>query len=530
MLARPKRIRTGAAGRDALMAGAARAARLAGLTLGPRGGRVLLDRENDYPEITKDGFTAIRELEESDRFATLGAELIKLCAKKTRDAAGDGSTTTALLAGRLAAAGARLVAAGLDATVVRRGFDDLTREARAALARQSVPAGGRATLAALARAAAAGDGEIADLVAEAVERLGPEGVVNISYHQGVDTTVDYMSGMTFDHGLLSRGFLLEAGATEVGLDRVFLLMCQGALTEAAQLVPALEAARRGGGSLLVLARDVTDRALAAMLANHREGTVRCAAVKGPGSGLYRHAETDDVAVLTGGRVLGEELGLTPEKLREGDLGTARRAVVGGVSTALFGGGGPSGAVEARAARLRDAIGRETKSYDRGKLELRLARLVAGVANIRVGGVTESAWKERYKRCGNALAAARAAAAGGVVAGGGVALARAAFALEDAAPAGRDAVRTAFVRALQEPFRRIAADTGQEPSHALEALRRAAPEIGFDGRTGAFRRWREAGTLDAARVTATALTNAAATAGQILASGCVVALARRADAL
>ena len=516
-------------GRDALMAGAARAARLAGLTLGPRGGRVLLDRDNDYPEITKDGFTAIRELEESDRFATLGAELIKLCAKRTRDAAGDGSTTTALLAGRLAAAGARLVAAGLDATVVRRDFDDLAREARAALARQSVPAGGRATLAALARAAA-GDGEIADIVAEAVERLGPEGVINVSYHQGVDTTVDYMSGMTFDHGLLSRGFLLEAGATEVRLDRVFLLMCQGALTEAAQLVPALEAARRGGGSLLVLARDVADRALAAMLANHREGTVRCAAVKGPGSGLYRHAETDDVAVLTGGRVLGEELGLTPEKLREGDLGTARRAVVGGVSTALFGGGGPPGAVEACAARLRDAIGRETKSYDRGKLELRLARLVAGVANIRVGGVTESAWKERYKRCGNALAAARAAAAGGVVAGGGVALARAAFTLEDAAPAGRDAVRTAFVRALQEPFRRIAADAGHEPSHALEALRRAAPEIGFDGRTGAFRRWREAGTLDAARVTATALTNAAATAGQILASGCVVALARRADAL
>ncbi len=512
------------------MAGAGRAARLAGLTLGPRGGRVLLDRENDYPEITKDGFTAIRDLEESDRFATLGAELIKLCAKKTRDAAGDGSTTTALLAGHLAAAGTRLVAAGLDAAAVRRGFDGLAREARAALARQSVPAGGRATLAALARAAAAGDGEIADIVAEAVERLGPEGVVNVSYHQGVDTTVDYMSGMAFDHGLLSRSFLLEAGATEVRLNRVFLLMCQGTLTEAAQLVPALEAARRGGGSLLVLAQDVADRALAAMLANHREGTVRCAAVKGPGSGLYRHAETDDVAVLTGGRVLGEELGLKPEKLREGDLGTARRVVAGGVSTALFGGGGEPGAVEARAARLRDAIGRETKSYDRGKLEVRLARLVAGVANIRVGGVTESAWKERYKRCGNALSTARAGAAGGVVAGGGVALARASFALEDAAAPGRDAVRAAFVRALQEPFRRIAADAGRTPSRALETLRQAGPEIGFDGRSGAFRPWREAGTPDAARVTEAALINAASTAGQILASGCVIALARRPDAL
>ena len=512
------------------MAGFGRAARLAGLTLGPRGARVALEREGDYPELTKDGFTAIRELEDDDRFATLGTELVKTCAKKTRDSVGDGSTTSVLLAGALADAGIRLVASGLDPMTVRRGFDGLARDALAALARQSTPVDGRAMLAALARVAAAGDDELADIVAEAVERLGPDGVVTVSYHQGVDTQVDYMSGMAFDHGLLSRNFLLKPGETEVKLDRASLLMCQGTLTGAGQLVPALEAARRAGRSLLVLAQDVSDQALAVMLANHRQGTVRCAAVKGPGSGIYRHAETDDIAVLTGGRVVGAELGLLPEKLRDGDLGAARRVIAGGVSTAIFGGGGEQDAVDARAARLRDAIGRETKSYDRSKLEARLARLVSGVANIRVGGITETAWKERHKRCGNALSTARVAAADGVVAGGGVALARAAFALESAAPDGRDFVRAAFVRVLQEPFRRIAADAGREPSLALEALKAAAPEMGFDGRTGEFLPYREAGMIDAARVTATALINATATAGQLFSSDCAVALARRPDAV
>ena len=529
-LERPKRIKTGAAARDALMVGFGRTARLAGLTLGPRGGRVLLERADDFPELTRDGFTAIRDLEDSDRFATLGTELIKACVKKTRDAVGDGSTTTALLAGAFAEAGLRLVAAGIDPPSVRRGFDGLTRDALEALKRQSGPVGGHTMLAQLALVAADGDDEIAGLVAEAVERLGPEGVINVSYHQSVDTTVDYMSGMAFDHGLLSRNFLLKAGETEVALDQPHLLMCQGELTGAAQLVPALEAARRSGRSLLVLAQDVSDQALAVLLANHREGTVRCAAVKGPDSGFYRHAATDDVAVLTGGRLVGEETGLLAETLAPGTLGTAKRAIVDGVSTTIFGGGGATEAVERRAAQLRDAIGRERKSYDRGKYEARLARLVAGVANIRVGGVTETAWKARYRACENALNTARAAAADGVVAGGGVALARAAFAIEDAAPGAGDPLRRAFARALQEPFRRISAAAGCEPSLALEALREAAAETGFDARTGTFRSWREAGVVDATRVTATALTNAAVTAGQLLSTGCVVALARRPDAV
>ncbi len=529
-LERPKHIKTGEASRAALMAGFGRAARLAGLTLGPHGARVALERSADYPELTKDGYTAIRELEDDDRFATLGTELIKTCAKKTRDSVGDGSTTSVLLAGALAEAGIRLVASGLDPMTVRRGFDSLARDALDALARQSTPVDDRAMLATLARVASAGDDEIADIVAEAVERLGPDGVINISYHQGVDTQVDYMSGMAFDHGLMSRNFLLNPSETEVKLDQAYLLMCQDALTEAGQLVPALEAARRDGRSLLVLAQDVSDQALAIMLTNHREGTVRCAAVKGPGSGIYRHAETDDISVLTGGRMIGEELGLLPERLKDGALGTAKRVVIDGVSTAIFGGGGGQGAVDERAAQLRDAIGRETKSYDRGKLEARLARLASGVANIRVGGITETAWKERHKRCENALNTARAAAAEGVVAGGGVALARAAFALERTASGERDRVRAAFARVLQEPFRRIAADAGREPSLALEALKATANEIGFDGRTGEFRLYREIGVADATRVTVTALTNATATAGQLFSSDCVVALARRPDAV
>ena len=529
-LARPKHIKTGSDARDALMAGFGRAARVASLTLGPQGGRVVLERADDYPELTRDGFTAIRDLEDEDRFATLGTELLKACVKKTRDAVGDGSTTTALLAGAFANAGLRLLAAGIDPPSVRRGFEGLTQEALKALRRQSGPADGRAMLAQLARIAADGDDEIPDLVAEAVERLGAEGVIKVSYHQGVDTTVDYMSGMAFDHGLLSRNFLLKAGESEVALDRPHLLMCQGELTEAAQLVPALEAVKQGGRSLLVLAQDVSDQALAVMLTNHREGTVRCAAVKGPESGIYRHAATDDVAVLTGGRMVGEDTGIAAEALAPGTLGSARRAVVDGVSTTIFGGGGEAGAVEERARQLRDAIERERKSYDRGKYEARLARLVSGVANIRVGGVTETAWKARHRACENALNTARAAAADGVVAGGGVALARAAFAMEDAAPGTGDPLRRAFARALQEPFRRIAAAAGCEPALALEALRGEAAAVGFDALTAAFRPWREAGVVDATRVTATALTNAAVTAGQLLSTGCVVALARKPDAV
>ena len=530
-LERPKHIKMGGAARDALMEGFGRAARIASLTLGPHGGRVVLERADDYPELTRDGFTAIRDLEDADRFATLGTELIKACVKKTRDAVGDGTTTTALLAGAFAEAGLRLVAAGIDPPSVRRGYEGLTQEALAALERQSGPVGGRAMLAQLARVAADGDDEIADLVAEAVEKLGPEGVINVSYHQSVDTTIDYMSGMAFDHGLLSRNFLLKAGETAVALDQPLLLMCEGELTEATQLVPALEAARASGRSLLVLAQDVSDQALAAMLANHREGTVRCAAAKGPESGIYRHAATDDVAVLTGGRMVGEETGLLPEKVDGAALGAAKRAIVDGSSTTIFGGGGASEAVERRAAQLRDAIGCERKSYDRGKLEGRLARLVSGVANIRVGGVTETAWKARYRACENALNTARAAAADGVVAGGGVALARVAFTIEHPATGTADgALRRAFARALQEPFRRIAQAAGCEPAITLETLRSKGTEIGFDARTAAFCPYLEAGVVDATRVTTTALTNAAVTAGQLLSTGCVVALARRPDAV
>ena len=530
-LERPKYIKTGGDAREALMAGFARTARIASLTLGPQGGRVVLERSDDYPELTRDGFTAIRDLEDDDRFATLGTELLKASVKKTRDAVGDGSTTTALLAGAFAEAGLRLIAAGIDPPSVRRGFDGLTQEALSVLERQSGPVAGPAMLAQLAGIAADGDDEIAGLVAEAVERLGAEGVVSISYHQGMDTTIDYMSGMAFDHGLLSRNFLLKAGETEVKLDQPHLLMCQGELTEAAQVVPALEAARASGRSLLVLAQDVSDQALAVMLTNHREGTVRCAAAKGPESGIYRHAATDDVAVLTGGRMVGEETGLMPEKVDGTVLGSAKRAVVDGVSTTIFGGSGAAAAVERRTAQLRDAIGHERKSYDRGKLEARLARLVSGVANIRVGGVTETAWKARYKACENALNTARAASADGVVAGGGVALARVAFAIEHpAAGTANGALRRAFTRALQEPFRRIAGAAGREPSIALETLKAARAEIGFDARTGAFRPYLEAGVVDATRVTTTALTNAAVTAGQLLSTGCVVALARRPDAV
>jgi chaperonin GroEL len=526
VLKQPKNIKTGQAGRAGLVEGSRLVASLAEITFGPRGGHVALERKHDYPELTMDGFGVIKDLEREDRFVTAGIELIKACARETRNAVGDGSTTSALIAGVLAEAGFRLIASGLDPMAVRRRFDDLVGETLDILKRKTIPAADHETLRKVARIASAGDDEAAGLAAEALARLGPDGVVKVSHHQGVDTQIEYMNGMKFDHGLLSHLFLRKADETKVKLDQVYLLMCQGELTKAGQVVPALEAARRDDRSLLVLAENVSGEALTVMLTNHRHsGGVRSAAVKGPGSGIYRHAETDDIAVLTGGQMMGEELGRLPERLRDDELGFAKRVEIDATSTAIFGGGGKDSSIDGRISQIRDEFSREKKSYDRDKLETRLARLVSGVANIRVGSVTETAWKERHGRCENAVNSARAAALHGVCAGCGVALVRAAFTLESAATGENDLIRSLFAKVLQEPFRRIAANAGREPSLAIEALREAKEGIGFDGVTGEFCDYLAAGILDATHVVATALTNANSAAGQIISSDCVVTYAR-----
>lgn len=521
-----KNIKTGQAGRAGLIEGSRLVASLAEITYGPRGGRVALERTHDYPELTMNGFGVIRDLQCEDRFVTVGIELIKACAQETRNAVGDGSTTSALIAAVLAEAGFRLIASGLDPMTVRRRFDGLASETLDILKRQSSPAADYETLRKVARIASAGDDEIAGLAAEAVTRLGPDGVVKVSHHQGVDTRIEYMSGMKFDHGLLSHHFLRQANETMVKLDQVYLLMCQGELTKAGQVVPALEAARRDERGLLVLAENVSGEALTVMLTNHRRGGgVRSAAVKGPGSGTYRHAETDDIAVLTGGQVMGEELGRLPERLRDDELGFAKRVEIDATSTSIFGGAGKDSSIDGRISQIRDEHSREKKSYDSDKLETRIARLVSGVANIRVGSVTETDWKDRHGRSENAVSSARAAALHGVSAGCGVALVRAAFTLESSATGERDHIRDLFANVLREPFRRIAASAGREPSLAIEALREAKEGIGFNGITGEFCDYLAAGMVDATHVVATALINANSAAGQIISSDCVVTYAR-----
>jgi chaperonin GroEL len=504
------------------MDGAFLAARLAGVTLGPNGARVVLDRQFDFPEVTKDGFTAIRDLEFADRYETLGAEMIKACAKQTRDAVGDGSTTASVLAGALCREGVRLLGAGYSAIVLRRRFESFTEMVREALHRQSVRVTEQALLERVASVAAAGDDELAGVIAHAVERLGPDGVINVSFSQSVETTVDFMPGMKFDHGLLSRHFLTDPKTSAVKLDQPYLLMCEDKLERAEQVVPALEAAKRDGRALLVLAQDVTDQALAVMLTNHRADTVKCAAVKGPGSGIYRHAQTSDIAVLTGGRMCGEGLGILPERAGQAELGACKRAVVEPDFTTIFGGAGDAVALKERVAQIRDELAQEKKTYDRGKLETRLARLVSGVANIRVGAYTETAWKERQKRAENALNTARAAAAEGVVAGGGVALARAAAALTASADA-RDPVAAAYARVLETPLRQIVAQSGGEPSLVLERLLREPVGIGYDGAQDTLCDFMAAGIIDATKVVATALDHANSAAGQLIMADCVVAL-------
>lgn len=515
-----KEIKQGRDGQRAVGRGIESTARLAGLTLGPRGALVLRERDLDFPEAVKDGFSAIRNVENGDPFAVMGARLVRGCAKQTRDSVGDGTTTTTLLLMALYREGVRMLAAGTPAREISRTFTALAMQVRRRVQEMSLTCESPALIERVALNAANRDEELATLVAEAVWRLGRDGVIKVSYHQRVTTELDYMLGMKFDHGLVSRDFL-GAGETEVKLDEPYLLLCEDRITTAQEVLPALERASRNERSLLVLAEDVTDQALAVLLANHRKGKVRCAAAKGPGSGIYRHAMTSDVAVLTGGRTCGRQLGILPQHLGDDTLGLCKRATVGANNTTILGGAGAETAVHERACQLRDALTHEEKHYERWKLEERIARLTSGVANLRVGAVSESASKERKRRAENAVNAAKAAMSDGVVPGGGVALTVAAHALLAEGHA-RNPLGQAFARALQEPFHQIARRSGREPALAVEELLSAGADLAFDGLEGTFCRFPDGGIVDAAKVMLTALDNATATACQIIMTDCAIA--------
>jgi chaperonin GroEL len=440
---------------------------------------VALERANDYPLVTKSGFVAVRDLHVGDRCSRLGVELVKDTITRLHYELGDGATTTSILTEAMAREAIRLLAAGMDAGTLVGAFDAAESTAIDAFSRmRREVAGGEELAAVVLRACGGEDPQLATLVADAVERVGQIGIVTVSYHQAVATSVEYASGMEFDHGVLSRDFLDDGSPRR--LDRPLLLLCEDALEEAGDVIPALEMARARSRALLVIAESVTKQAMATLLSNNRAGVVACAAVKGPGSGVYRHEMTADIAIWSGGLVLGRRLGRSPDGARIEDLGGCALATVGGRSTRLLEGEGDAAAVAAVVQQLRHEHAREQRHYDRSKLAMRLARLAAEVANIRVGGFTETEWKLRHVRAESMVAIARSAVSGGIVPGGGVALMQAAAAVRNAC--GEHPAAVAYARALRAPFDRLVRAAGLHPQTVAEAVNVLGPGAGFDQRT------------------------------------------------
>jgi chaperonin GroEL len=503
----------------ALDGGLALAGQLAGITFGPRGRLVAMERTNDFPLFTKSGFVAVRDLELDASLSRIGLELAKEAATRVQYATGDGTAMAILLAAALSGAASRLKAAGHDPGRIADGFGAARHTALGSLTEQRRPAISRDLIAMLCARAGDDDLELADIVADAVLKVGPDGIVTVSFNQSVDTTALYSTGVEFERGFLSRDFADE-GTTRLKLDRPLVLLCEDRLESAADVLPALEIARAEDRPLAVIAEDVVGQAMAMLVANHRGGIVRCAAVKGPGSGTYRHEMTADLAILTGGQVLSSRTGRLPSGARRDDLGGTDMIEIGSASTRILGGDGADEAVAARVRQLREAVSREDKTYDKGKLSQRLARLAAGVANIRVGAPTQSMWKERHRRAESMVSAARSAMTGGVVPGSGTSLVHAAAAVRASRPG--DPVASAYAAALTEPFRHLARGSDRGPGRLQQDLLATGAGAGFDADRGRIVPDAHGMSLvDPHDVVATALAHASSLAEQVARVGCLI---------
>ncbi len=513
------------AAREAILRGVHALADAVAVTLGPAGRTVAIERSFGAPMVTKDGASVAKEIELEGRLENLGAQLVREVAARTSDEAGDGTTTATLLARALVDEGLKLVAAGHDPMALKRGIDRAVAAVVARLRALATPTHGRAGIAQVGAISANGDAAIGEIIADAMEKVGAEGVITVEEAKGLETTLEVVEGMRFDRGYLSASFVTDLERMEVVLEEPYLLLVDRKLSAMADLVPILEAVAGAGKPLLVVAEEVEGEALAALVVNKLQGALPACAVKAPGYGDRRKELLGDLAVLTGGAVVSEELGLTVEQVGLAQLGRARRVLVDRDATTVVGGAGAKADVEARARQLRAQIADTTSDYDREKLQERLAHLAGGVAVIQIGAPTELELKERKARADDAVHATRAAVEEGVVPGGGVAYLRALGALDAvraAAPpeevAGVDVVR----RALALPARRIAENAGWDGAIVLERIRSAGGAQGFNAAAGRFEDLAAAGILDPAKVSRAALENAASVAGLLLTTEVAIA--------
>ena len=509
--------------RKAMLEGVDVLANVVRVTLGPRGRNVVLGKKFGSPVITKDGVTVAKEIELRDKYKNMGAQMVREVAVKTNDKAGDGTTTATVLAQAIFREGVKNVTAGANPMSLQRGIQLATEQVVAELERMSKKVKSKEELENVATVSANNDREIGRLISEALERVGKDGVVTVEESKTVNTELDIVEGMQFDRGYLSPYFVTNPDRMEAILDEPYILLYDKKISAMRDLLPLLEQTAGQGRALLIISEDVEGDALATLVVNRLRGTIKVCAVKAPAFGDRRKAILEDLATLTGGRVITEDLGIKLENVTVADLGTAKRVIVDKENTTIVEGSGDPKAISGRVATLRKQIEETTSDYDREKLEERLAKLAGGVAVVKVGAPTETAMKEVKMRVEDALNATKAAAQEGIVVGGGVALLRAGRVLDNHDSEDPD-VRTGVNivrRALQEPIRRIAHNAGVDGAVVIGELERLKGNKGYNAVTGEFEDLAAAGIIDPTKVVRTALQNAASIAGLLLTTDAAV---------
>jgi chaperonin GroEL len=518
-----KEIKYGMNAREKMMQGVDTLADAVKVTLGPKGRNVLIEKSWGAPKSTKDGVTVAKEIEIEDKFENMGAKMVKEVASKTSDVAGDGTTTATILAQSIYREGSKLVAAGANPMALKRGLEKAVDAVTAELRKISKPTKEKKEISQVGTVSANNDRAIGDIIAEAMEKVGKEGVITVEEAKGMETTLEIVEGMQFDRGYLSPYFVTDPEKMEAHLDEPYILLYEKKISVMKDLIPVLEQIAKMGKPLIIIAEDLEGEALATLVVNKLRGTLKCAAAKAPGFGDRRKAMLEDIAILTGGQLISEDLGLKLENVTLNDLGTAKRVSMDKDNTTIVDGGGSRKALEGRVKQIRAQIDETTSDYDREKLQERLAKLIGGVAVINVGAATEMEMKEKKDRVEDALNATRAAVEEGIVPGGGVALVRTLKALEKLETSGDEKMGVNIIkRAMEEPLRQIANNAGFEGSVVVQKVMDGKGAFGFNAETGVYEDLIEAGIIDPTKVTRYALQNAASVAGLLLTTEAMVA--------
>ena len=515
-------LKLDAEARQKILAGVEKLSTAVSSTLGPSGRNVILDKKFGSPQITKDGVTVAKEIELPDPFENMGAQMVKEVASKTNDVAGDGTTTATLLAEAIYREGLKNLTAGANGMALKRGIDKATAAVVEAIAKLSKKVKSADEIAQVATLSANGDAEIGKMISEAMDKVGKEGTITVEEAKTLDSSLDVVEGMQFDKGYLSPYFVTDAESMECELENPFILLFEKKISNLQELLPLLQTVAKSGRPLMIIAEDVEGEALATLVVNRLRGTFQVCAVKAPGFGDRRKAILEDIAILTGGRLISEDIGVKLENVGVEMLGRAKKVVVDKDNTTIVEGLGKSADIKARVEQLKKQIEDTTSDYDREKLQERLAKLAGGVALIKVGAATEAAMKEKKDRVDDALHATRAAVEEGIVPGGGVAYLRAQKTIDSLKLEGDEAVGASIIsRAIEAPLRKLVNNAGQEAALVIANVKKATGTNGYNVRTGEYCDLLKAGVVDPAKVTRSALQNAASIAGLLLTTDCMV---------